>query len=385
MADTFLTPFIADGEINLKGEDFLAIKEKYTQEALADAFVTEVLENHSIRVPMKTLTEQEAREDFLALCEYKTSGLLSGETFTRYEYSEPLNNQYFSESTVGLVSSDYFQQLARFNASSQSEKSPCSVWTSERSLRSVIAACMSLKSDGLTRNTLRSAIAMRKYIASQFRPAIAKSIYEYYHANNVLDFCSGWGDRLAGFYASQGTSSYIGVDPNPALVKGYKGQNELYSTLTTTKNVTMYCKQAEEMEYKKDCVDFVFTSPPYFIAENYTYGIKDMTQSSIKYRKLDLWLEKFLFEALDRAWYALAKGGNMVINISDFYMKLGSIRDIAKICDPMHEFITKKLGGQFTGIVGMKLQKRPNCHSLDGRVISKDAVFCEPMWTYKKV
>ena len=60
--------------------------------------------------------------------------------------------------------------------------------------------------------------------------------------------------------------------------------------------------------------DLVFTSPPYFIIERYS---KDSTQSWQRYKKIDSWLNNFLFVTIDRAWPLLMKGGNYVMYIED--------------------------------------------------------------------
>ena len=37
------------------------------------------------------------------------------------------------------------------------------------------------------------------YIATQFKPIVAKTIYDMTDAKTVLDTSMGWGDRLTGF------------------------------------------------------------------------------------------------------------------------------------------------------------------------------------------
>ena len=47
-----------------------------------------------------------------------------------------------------------------------------------------------------------SAFRLGTYIATQFKPNVAKAIYHMTDAKKVLDTSCGWGDRLAGFYTS---------------------------------------------------------------------------------------------------------------------------------------------------------------------------------------
>ena len=72
------------------------------------------------------------------------------------------------------------------------------------------------------------------------------------NAKTVLDTSCGWGDRLAGFFASD-AEEYIGCDPNPNTYKQYMKQIELYNSfLTKPKKVTIYgIRGAEDLPYDK--------------------------------------------------------------------------------------------------------------------------------------
>ena len=117
--------------------------------------------------------------------------------------------------------------------------------------------------------------------------------------------------------------------------------------------------------------DFVFTSPPYFNIEKYT---QDPNQSFKRYRKLDAWLNGFLFNIIDKAWNALEDNGVMAINIGDVY----SGHTINKICDPMNDYISGLNGANYMGCIGYKMQKRLQSKSF------KTGVFCEPIWLWRK-
>ena len=54
-----------------------------------------------------------------------------------------------------------------------------------------------------------SAFRLGTYIATQFKPNVAKTIYQMTNAKKVLDTSCGWGDRLAGFFCSD-AEEYIG-------------------------------------------------------------------------------------------------------------------------------------------------------------------------------
>ena len=219
------------------------------------------------------------------------------------------------------------------------------------------------------RKELHTCLAMRKYIASQFKPSVAKAVYDLFEGKNVVDLCSGWGDRLSGFYASSKTKNYFGVDPNSSLCEGYEKQICEYNKLVK-KDVEMVCKAVEDETVKLPTCDLVFTSPPYFGIEKYS---KDENQSYLKYRKFNDWLNNFLFVAIQKSYNALEKNGFLVLNISDVYMN----HTINKICDPMIDYC-KSIGFKHLGTIGMRMAKRINSKS------DNEGIFCEPIYLFEK-
>ena len=100
----------------------------------------------------------------------------------------------------------------------------------------------------------------------------------------------GWGDRLAGFYASECAEKYIGIDPRKENHPIYKQQAEFYEKHRTFFEVdTSYdciCSPADDGDLSayKESVDLIMTSPPYFCVERYSY---DDTQSWVRYRYIN--------------------------------------------------------------------------------------------------
>ena len=70
----------------------------------------------------------------------------------------------------------------------------------------------SLKLPQVGKRELRTMIGLRKYICAQFKPNVAKMFYDMNEAKTVLDFSMGWGDRLAGAFASETVEHYVGLD-----------------------------------------------------------------------------------------------------------------------------------------------------------------------------
>ena len=330
--------------------------------------ISDNIGDNSLDMPMCRISKDEAEEDFKQLELFQTS-LASGEWFTRYDYKYELSDIYIENVRVGNRSSDYFHQLSRWHCDSINAPSPYRSWTIERFRLTLLNALWTLKVTKVNSRILRSMIGLRKYIASQFRPSSAKTIYDHFDAKHVLDFSSGWGDRLSGFSASNAIS-YVGVDPNERLVDGYASQIEFYDT---GKSVEMVQGCAESVDYGDRMFDLVFTSPPYFNIERYTH---EDNQSFKKYKKIDMWLEEFLYVSFSNAGDHLEDGGTMVIKISDVY----SNHTINRICDNMNDHISTLEGAEYDGCIGYKMNKRPNSKALAG----KEGVFCEPMWIWKK-
>jgi hypothetical protein len=325
-------------------------------------------------LPLIPITEGDAKADFDELVKFDTRNLLrKGFLYTKANYKYSLSNWYINNNNVGRKSSNYFHQNARWKAKHQYHDSPYCSWTDKKHHKSILNPLWSLKMKGVNSNTLRQGIAMRKYLASQYPSAVAKEIYNLFGAKNVLDFSMGWGDRLAGFHASN-AETYFGIDPNMAVYENYPKQNTLYNT---GKKTIFVNSPAEDCDLSKHKFDMIFTSPPYFITEQYT---DNEFQSWKRYgNSIEDWLNKFLFVTLNKCWNSLEDKGTMIINIADVYLKK---EHWIKICDPMNDFISKLPGAHYSGCFGLRISKRPNSHNDTEE--SKDKQIIEPMWIWKK-
>jgi tRNA1(Val) A37 N6-methylase TrmN6 len=322
-------------------------------------------------VPTVEIILDDVFEDFEELKLLGTKPLIkTSELFSRYEYKWELGNKYIDSCNIGNKSSNYFHQDLRYRCDSINSPSPWRNWNDKKFFFTLCNALWSLKVKEVTSETLRSCIALRKYIASQFRPSAAKAIYDHFEAKNVLDFSSGWGDRLSAAMASETVEEYVGIDPNKELYEGYQQQIRLFSK----KDIMNIFLPAEEsiQTLNNFNPDLVFTSPPYFIIERYS---KDSSQSWQRYKKLDAWLENFLFKTLSDAWKILKSGGHMAINISDVYCN----HTINRICDPMNDFISTLKGAKKIENINYRMSKRMNSKS------DKKGIFVEPIWCWKKV
>jgi len=336
-----------------------------------------------------------------------TDVLVDGEWFAREgtEYTYNLNfdgkQQYFRRLNAGNNSSNHFQQKNRWSVDGAVSPGPQRTWENEKFMTSLMGSAYSLKMPKINRNVLRTMIGLRKYICAQFKPNVAKVLYDKLGSKNILDFSAGWGDRLAGFYASETSEYYVGIDPRKENHPIYNEQSEFYDTHRTMfepkKKVEFICSPAEEVDFTRytDTFDTVFTSPPYFNVERYSY---DDTQSWVKYKEIDEWNENFLQKTLKNLWCSVKSGGYLLVNISDVYSSSKSSKSWLEICNPMNNFLSTFTDSEYQGCIGMELAKRPNSggagtaksedytkEALKKTEETKDKTFCEPIWIWRKI
>tara|TARA_R110001606_G_scaffold297356_2_gene445187 strand:- start:13 stop:624 length:612 start_codon:yes stop_codon:yes gene_type:complete len=198
------------------------------------------------------------------------------------------------------------------------------------------------------------------------------------------------------------TKHYVGLDPRKENHPLYQMQGEFYDKhlgfFEEDKKWEFHCSPAEDFDFSpyENHFDMVFTSPPYFSVERYSY---DDTQSWIRYKTIDEWNKNFLHATLEKIWPSIKKGGYMAINIADVYGSSGGERKYLEITNPMNDFI-KSLGGTYEGCLGMEMAKRPGSVGA-GLVIEEDRhryteeelrkhdenvgkTFCEPIWIWRK-
>ena len=119
--------------------------------------------------------------------------------------------------------SKYFNQIPRLHCDSYGHVAPHNQWKSGNIARNVLLSLWRLGNDHLDERTFVGAFRNAAYIATQFKPHVAKFIYDVTNAKTVFDSSCGWGDRLAGFFCSN-AKEYYGCDPNPSTFKMYMEQ-----------------------------------------------------------------------------------------------------------------------------------------------------------------
>ena len=172
------------------------------------------------------------------------------------------------------------------------------------------------------------------YGVSNFRPIIAKYIYNKYLAGEisptVYDFSAGWGARCLAAMSLR--YNYIGVDPLTSdnindMIKFYKDSKELH--ISGSHICYNVCSQDEVLyELLPDNIDLAFSCPPYFNLEVYS---KDATQSYNQYSNYNDWLEYYWRPTVKICHNKLKDNGKLVFIIKDRYGKLDLKEGMEKI------------------------------------------------------
>ena len=386
---------------------------KHIQTTFEKADVCESLAKLAMEYPLpyQEISEDDARKEYMALKKTRWNELLKDDEWfirkagdSKFGLGFEGKQLYFRRVNTGNQASNYFQQANRWGVDGTVSPGPDRTWRTYEFMVTLMGAMYTLKFDEINRGTLRVALSLRKYICSQFKPNVAKALYDYFKAETILDFAAGWGDRMCGFYASETGKHYVGIDPRKENHPIYRQQAEFYEKnngfFEVEKKADFVESPAEDFDYTgyDEYFDIAFTSPPYFSVERYSY---DDTQSWVRYKTIDEWNEQFLHKALGKIWKTLKKGGVLIVNIADVYASSkGTDKGYRAITTPMNEYLEKQEGAEYLGCMGMEMAKRPGSAGAgaiiegdEGRYTEEalekareaaDKTFCEPMWVWRK-
>ena len=390
----------ARGIPNVKSKDWESLITTYEKDEIRHS-LAEYVHRNKILFPSNEYEYVEIESSFRDFYQrphhnqYKDFDIVKERYEYKYKYSDnPLGiidkSNYFNKI------SDYFQQMNRMKCGSNSSSAPLEIWNDKDKLSRMNWTFWrdGIMGDGdLNEATFRTAFRLGTYTATQFRPSVAKALYEKHKAENVLDTSCGWGDRLAGFYGTPCTKMYVGCDPNPDVFEVYKKQCVAYERLlggepvliektdyfecVGKKTVKIWNLPSEDVNWDLyiDTFDFYFTSPPYFETEKYaTDTDKASNQSWARYDSFNGWKYNFFFKVTETVWKTIKKDGYMMINIIEPRTK-GSKR--LPLCDDMVEHFASFKDSFYVGKIGMRMMARPNAVEL------KD-VFIEPVWVFRR-
>jgi hypothetical protein len=360
--------YIKDGYLHILPNEWSMLRETYTKEQIKD-HIAPLIE--SLPYPYSEYTVGQAINDFNDLKAKEDPFVF--EEWIAPRQATPLDTSYQGKHLYlnsyykGKAVSNLFTQEQRMKCSYRTQgNSPYDEWVNASKKNSFLRCFFGIcerdiyERGGVNKQTLRRALKMHTYTASQFKAESAKALYDLFQAKSVLDFSAGWGDRLVGFLASN-AESYIGIDPNTKLHKPYQ---QIVSLCNTGKTTRFICSPAEDADLSDVSVDFVFTSPPYFDIERYS---QEETQSWKRYPDLKDWVNDFLLATLTKCWSVLKDGGRIAINIAD---KKGE-----DICTPMLDHMSN-LGATYEGVIGYRMSERGGQKT--------DLPTCEPIFIWSK-
>jgi len=375
--------------------DWIGFRSIYEKNDIRSALADYIIDN-KVPFPVKPISHDEVKSLFVKFL-----------TFTPQSYhpnfvDEKFDFKYkYEDAPLGVIGkshiynsiSNYYQQKNRYECGSVMSKSPLQIWNDRELLKNMNWHFWRdgvLEGHGINDKTFRTAFRLGTYVATQFKPAVAKLIYQKTNAHSILDMSCGWGDRLVGFYGTPNAKIYVGCDPNPAVYEAYKKQCVDYEkflgyTATITeydnyfvcegsKTVTIYNLPVEDVDWSlyNEYFDVMFSSPPYFETEQYGIGTgKESNQSWSRYSKFELWRDEFLFKVLAMIKPTLKPNGFMMVNIIEPQSK--NKRHL--LCDDMVEYVRDVIGLPYIGKLLMELRGRPNTKSLD-------TIYGEPIWCF---
>ena len=365
--------------------------------------LADYIEKYRPVFPLKKISLDDVRNSFYDLqkqditqyCKLNDNNVKEKYDDYKYNYKDYGLGIIDAPSTYNNVS-NYFHQKLRLNCSSYSFKAPLDVWYNGTSKdiwrclgpiwrgindmkKVMVEGNEELRGGKLSEASYLSAFRLGTYIATQFKPNVAKTIYQLTNAKRVLDTSCGWGDRLAGFFASD-AEEYIGCDPNPNTYQQYMKQIETYNSfLSKPKKVKIYNCGAEDLPWDeiKD-IDCSFTSPPYFATEEYNKGgEKEELQSWFKFNEYHKWKVNFFLPVSQKCFN---RSKHTLINIMDPTVKGKRYRSCDEVVDMLKD--------NFVGQIGMRIMQRPKSDKLFETEKEKlefmNKTFIENVWYFSK-
>ena len=198
--------------------------------------------------------------------------------------------------------------------------------------------------------------------AVNFPTLSARLIYEKYLPQDqdnhiVWDCCSGYGGRLLGSLSSKLNIHYVGTEVNSSIWDNYDELGNFYNENCGGTNTWEIFKCGSEIVHKnksfqkyKGRLDMVFSSPPYFSRELYSY---DKGQSFIKFPNYRDWLTGFLGPTIKTSYEYLKPNRYMILNVSD--IKMGENNFIPLEQDTIE--LAVKIGFSYIGRMDMTMGK----------------------------
>jgi len=360
-----LYDFLKEHDFYLNKGEFRYCTEKYTKEVFRETVAYYVAEERP-PFPFREVSYEKMIDSFRKLQRADYTKFITPldqldnevmEKYDDYKYEFKSCGQGLIDGpTTFNEASDYYMNHLRLRCGSYGFMAPAQVWEkgTEKQIWSSIGGLWRgvNSSQDLSEKSVMEVLRLGTYIATQFKPIVAKIVYEMTNAKTVLDTSMGWGDRLTGFFASNATH-YIGCDPNPDTFKIYSEMIREYSRMAPGKTTQIYRCGAEDLPWDSiKNVDCAFTSPPYFSTERYNEGGQfEEDQSWSKFNEYAKWRDEFYLPVALNSFNSLSENGFLMTNIMDPKIKGSRYRSCDELVDSLQP--------HFLGQIGMRIMQRP--------------------------
>ena len=389
-----LYDYLHEHDFYLNKGEFRYCTEKYGKEEFRLTIAQYVSEKRP-PFPFRKLSYEEMVENFQKLQRVDYTKFITPKDQIENEVIEKYDDYKYEFQTCGQglidtpstynICSDYFMNHLRLRCGSYGFMAPAQVWeqgTPKQIWSSIGGLWRGVNSaEDLSPKSVMEVLRLGTYIATQFKPIVAKVIYNMTDAKTVLDTSMGWGDRLAGFFASNATH-YIGCDPNPNTFKVYSEMIGEYSKMSPGKTTQIYRCGAEDLPWETiENVDCAFTSPPYFATERYNEGGEfEKDQSWSKFSEYERWRDEFYLPVALNSFNALSEKGFLMTNIMD--PKIKNVRYYS--CDELVDHLQP----DFLGQIGMRIMQRPQgknkFETKEALVEFMNKLYIENVWCFGK-
>lgn len=173
---------------------------------------------------------------------------------------------------------------------------------------------------------------------------VVSQLVKDFGAKRILMPTGGWGDAILGAM-SRDPDRLVAVDPNAAAVENWEKMKELYVPELGEDRLDRYefiISPFEEVPKERllegGTFDFIYSCPPYFVAEKYT---ECPGQSWVEHPELDDWFDNFLIASFSKAWECLDVGGYMVLIINDIWHNGKKVHYVQRL----HDYIDQHFEG----------------------------------------
>ena len=204
---------------------------------------------------------------------------------------------------------------------------------------------------------------------SNFPIKECKRILKEYNVNdNYYDFSCGWSARML---SSMSTGlNYFGTDPNYLLTERinemYDILKDMFPTLPTS-DIRTQGSQVFVPEWENK-IGLAFSSPPYFMLEDYRVGEQSCNEDT-NYQD---WLDGYLTGTLTNIHKYLIFEGNLLVNIKGY-------KNFDLVCDTIKT--AESVGFEYKGTTSLSNISRPLSKSRKGELLDTD----EDVMLFRKI